>query len=100
MGVDRHPDREPHATPAQVPGQPGAGPGAVAADQDRLVAGGRWQLLQCQVDQGDQIIGGAGGGVTGPQQTGQRLDRGLAPVQVGQQRTTPKVCLSVPRHPL
>ena len=79
MGVDRHPEGEPHATPAQVPGQPGAGPGAVAADQDRLVAGGRWQLRQCQVDQCDQVAGRTGGGVTGPQQTGQRLARALGP---------------------
>jgi hypothetical protein len=63
MGVDRHPNRESHATLAQVPGQPGAGPGAVAADQDRLVASGRGELLQRQIDQGDQVIGGTGGGV-------------------------------------
>ena len=46
---------------AQVPGQPGAGPGAVAADQDRLVPRGRWELGQGEVDQLDQILGGAGG---------------------------------------
>jgi hypothetical protein len=93
MGVDLHPKRERNLALAQVPGQPGAGPGAVATDQDRLVSGGRWDLLQHQIDQLDQVIGGPRGGVAWSQQAGQRLTRGLAPVQVGQQRREPNDCL-------
>jgi hypothetical protein len=66
MGVERHPNRESDAPLAQVPGQPGAGPGAVARDQDGLVPSGSRQLLQRQIDQLDQIIGGTGGGVAWP----------------------------------
>jgi hypothetical protein len=66
-----------------VPGQPGAGPGAVRADQDRLAGGGRWQLRQRQLDQGEQVLGGAGGGVAWSQQAGQRLAGRLTSVQVG-----------------
>jgi hypothetical protein len=90
MGVDLHPKRERDLALAQMPGQPGACPGAVATDQDRLVSGGRWPLLQHQIDQGDQIIGGTGGGVAWSQQAGQRLARGFAPVQVGQQWAEPE----------
>ena len=70
----------------QVPGQPGAGPGAVAADQDRLLAWGHWELGQGQVDQLDQVVSAASRGVARPQQARQRLTWGLAAVQVGQQR--------------
>jgi hypothetical protein len=65
MGVNLHPNRESDATLAQVPGQPGAGPGTVATDQNRLVGCGRWQLLQRQIDQGDEIIGGTGAALPG-----------------------------------
>jgi hypothetical protein len=70
VGVDRHPQGEPDLIVAEVPGQPGAGPGAVAADQDRLLPGGCWELGQGQVDQLDQIVGAAGGGVAWSQQAG------------------------------
>jgi hypothetical protein len=61
-------------------------PGAVAADQDRLVTRGGGELREGQVDQLDQVISAASWGVAGPQQAGQRLTRGLAAIQVGQQR--------------
>jgi hypothetical protein len=48
--------------------------------------GGRWELGESQVDQLDQVVGAAGGGVAWAQQAGQRLAGRLAAVQVGQQR--------------
>ena len=59
-------------------------PGAVASHQHRQVAGG--QLHQREVDQLDQVRGGAGRGVAGPQQARQGFAGSLAAVQVGQQR--------------
>jgi hypothetical protein len=67
MSVDLHAKREADATPAEVPGQLGAGPGTGRTDQDRLVGCGRWQLLQRQVDQGDQVIAATGWGVARPE---------------------------------
>jgi hypothetical protein len=70
VGVDRHPKGEPDLGVAEVPGEPGAGPGAVAADQDRLLSRGCWELGEGEVDQLDQIVGAAGGGVAWSQQAG------------------------------
>jgi hypothetical protein len=100
MGVDRHPHREPHTLIAQVPGQPGAGPGAVAANQDRLVTRGSGELGQGEVDQLDQVIAGTGWDVARPQQAGQGFTRGLAAVQVSQQRVEPEGVLVGPGRAL
>jgi len=89
MLVDRHPEREPDLVVAQVPGESGAGAGAVASHQDRLLAD-RGKLGEGEVGQLDQVSSAAGGGVAWPQQTRERLTRGLAAVQVGQQRVEPE----------
>jgi hypothetical protein len=90
VGIDRHPQREPDLVLAEVPGQPGAGPGAVAADQDRLLSRGCWELGQGQLDQLDQLDGAAGGGVAWSQNPSQRLPGRSPAVQVGQQRREPE----------
>jgi hypothetical protein len=74
-----------------MPGQPGAGPGAVASRQHRPLGGG--ELGQREVDQLDQVITGAGGGVAEPQPAGQRLPGRSPAVQVGQQRREPEAVL-------
>src|SRR6266511_3836619 len=89
MLVDRHSEREPDLVVAQVPGEPGAGAGAVASHQDRLLAD-RGKLGEGEVGQLDQVSSAAGGGVAWPQQARERLTRGLAAVQVGQQRVEPE----------
>ena len=58
------------------------------------------ELGQGEVDQLDQVIGGAGGGVARPQQAGQRLPGRLAAVQVGQQRVEPEGVLVGARRAL
>jgi hypothetical protein len=68
-------------------------PALSLSDQDRLVTGGGGELREGQVDQGDQVISAASWGVAGPQQAGQRLTRGLAAIQVGQQRVEPQAVL-------
>jgi hypothetical protein len=90
VGVDLDAQREPHLALVQVPGQLAAAAGAIASHPHRRVTHSGGELRQREIDQLDQVAGGAGRGVARPQDPGQRLTRGLAAVQVGQQRREPK----------